>query len=534
MAYYKILLLAITCLTLYSCSSTSKVVSKDMNKGDIVKPIEDDIKYVEHRPYITSHLINNYDYDKMPYSAIVGYCNLSKEDPILFEEFTSILNERQANILSNLSEMEAVDVAKYYNSHKDERAFLKEELLDIYAKNIEEIPYQEAKIISEAFSSTDLASEIHKSLIAYRNKIYPYAEIFGEMYEERVFSQLSKMDIPQIAEYYKSNTRDQMFLTPVLSNAYLTNDSITYPEIRILYNEFQGTNLGKLIEVKYDSLRVSIKPFIEQGIDEYLAYEQEIVATYKSYAFEDAMTYYADASGGVLADFMAPSIGDVIEVICNDPVQFGKDMVHGIWDGAIESAESAWNWITGNSSKNKQKPEEKKESAEVIYARAYKANISDQKCIDIIERYTSELALEITQARSAFIQSLTDKVDIQMPQLATQVENIKPFTDQCDISEIKSIVDNRNKEDKIGDVIAYASYVPVIGDALTVVDAIYSLNKFQNEAEQTKDKLNQFQDKLNSHFTDKVNHYISQFFNNVNEQLVISTCNFRAYIYENY
>lgn len=530
---FKLIYIYVFAIVVTSCGS-AKIVSKDIVKGDVIALIQDNTKYPQSREQITKYLTNDVDYSKKSYQELVTYRSFAKDDPILFENYSSLVEMRENTIIESLYDMDIKEIASYYIQHRDEHVFLKPFLYDSYVDALESLPYQTAKKVNMEFANTDLGKDIYNALINYRNKIYPYANIFGEEYEDAVFAKLSNMNLHEVATYYKDNVRDRMFLTPVLRRVYLDNDSISYPEIKVLFSEFNGTEFGRVIKTQYDSLRTVAYPFVIKGVAEYLNDEKEIIQAYKSYARESAMTYLAESSGSIIADFITPSVGEVIEVICGNPQQFAKDVATGMWDGAVNTAKSLWDVVTFKKSVSEAFVEEKKESAEAIFAKAYRDNISEDDVIKTIFQCSNELSNTIIQARTQFAQDMTDVKNTTITQFDVVRTNSERFDEKCDISELKDIVNNKNKDDTLGTAIAIGSYCPVVGDALMIVETIYSLDKYNEEVEFTKNKLDVFQNKLNDFFMQMVDYYIDSFFSPIEKQIQSSSDNFKLYIYENY
>ena len=508
----------------------------DIASGDVSTLIMDNAASPEHSDYIRYVILNDLHYDDVPYADLCRYCEESVSDSALFAGFSAIKEERERSVAAMLDTMGHAARADYYSSHPDERCFLKPLFVSSYVDGLETLPYDEAKDVAARLSATDIGADVERARFAYRDKVYPYANVFGEDYERDVFAKLEGEDVFSVAEYYRDNVRDRLFLTPVLAKAFLTDDSLAYPEVKILYNEFADTDLGNALRQRYDSLRVEILPFVRQGVDSLFLFEDNMIDTYKAYAYEDAMDGLAEASGNIMVGFLMPTVGDILGAICDDPVSFASDVVSGLVDDIKKGASAVYNWLTGNKSDNDDDTSgnEPKVSADELYRNAYRANVSQLRVDSVISAYAAGLADELAAARLSFAGEIVGVVDSTLVPSVEAEPRVAPFTGKCDITELRSIINGRNAEDKVGDAMAYASFVPMIGDFVSAADAVYSLSKYQGEVDATKVKLEKFQDKLGDHFSQMVNHYISLRFNPVVEQVDSSRVQYQSYVCENF
>lgn len=509
----------------------------DIVSGDAFTLIRDCETYPEHRDYIRHVALNERDYANASYSDLCQYCEASAADSVLHHGFSAIKEARKMSVFAALDSMSHPQKASYYNENEDEQIFLRPMFHAAYVENLENLPYEEAKAVAENLRHTDLGSEVDKSCMAYRDKVYPFANVFGEEYEKAVFNKLEGCDVFTVAKYYKENVKDRLFLTPVLARAYLADDSLTYQELKLLYDEFEDTELGDVLALRRDSLRNELLPYAEKGVESFLEFEGNLIDTYKSYAYEDAMDYLSAASGNIIVEFMMPSVGDILGSICEDPVSFASSLISGIVDDVKSGAQSVLDWLTGSKSASRAQPQEeqKQESADVTFRRAYRANVSQFVVDSIVSDYSKQLADEVTSARLAFVSGLVGAADSSLAlEMPTEPLSV-PYNGKCDISELRSIVNSRNKadDDNVGDALAYASYVPVIGDFVSAVESVYSLSKYQGEVDAVKAKLEKFQDKLSDHFSQMLDHYISLRFSPIAEECDSSNSQLQAYVYEN-
>lgn len=509
----------------------------DIASGDAFTLIRDCETYPEHRDYIRYVTLNERDYSKIPYSALCQYCEASAADSVLRDGFSAIKEAREMSVFAALDSLSHPQKANYYNENEEERVFLRPMFHSAYVENLESLPYEEAKAVAENLRHTDLGPDVDKRCMAYRDKVYPYANVFGEEYEKAVFNKLEGCDVFAVAKYYKEHVKDRLFLTPVLARTYLADDSLTYQEVKLLYDEFEDTELGDVLVLRRDSLRNELLPYVRKGVESFLEFEDNLIDTYKSYAYEDAMDYLSTASGNIIVEFMMPSVGDILGSICQDPVSFASSLISGIVDDVKSGAQAVLDWLTGSKSASRSQPQDepKPESADVTFRRAYRANVSQLVVDSIVSAYSKQLAEEVTSARLAFVEGLIGAADSSLA-VETPAEPLSvPYKGKCDISELRSIVNNRNKadDDNMGDALAYASYVPVIGDFVSAVDAVHSLSKYQGEVDAVKAKLEKFQDKLSDHFSQMLDHYISLRFSPIAEHCDSSNNQLQAYVYEN-
>lgn len=516
-----------------SCSPSKKIYRHACNR-DLVALIKDDVKYPEHRQMAQEYIAKEFDYGRYSYSSLLELRDVSAKDPKLSEFFTALIADREFSVAKKvLSDPETA--AAYYKSHSDEQAFLRPVIRVAYVDNIESLTYEEARIVAQSFANTDLAQDITKSFKSYREKLYPASDIFSEAYQEAVFAKLANMSLSQIASYYKSHSQEHAFLTPAIKRVYL-DESLTYPEAKLLYEAFAGTALAPLFEVKVVNLHAECLGALKSSIDEYFDYEASLVEAYKAQAYEDAMLYLAEASGGVLVEFMPPSVSDVavglVAGAVNDPVSFAKSVVSGAIDDAKSAVKSVMNWLTGN---NSNKPTGTAEgNADQIFNRAYSSHISEQEVVSIVGTYVDELSKQIVESRCVFFETLTGRDYSGTEKFNVYGYSVNTHRGSVDISDLRYIVNNQNKEDNVGEALAFASYLPVVGEAAGVADFVYSVGSYQHEYEVAKSKIDAFQEKFNDYFSEKVNYYISAMFGNCSQYYNRSRNKFKKSIYENF
>lgn len=524
----------VCCAILASCSGQRKTLIRDISDADVPTLIRDNFTFPEHRDYLRYVILNERSYDGASYAELCQYCEAAAPDSDLFAGLSAIKAERETAVMAAIDTMGHSARADYYSAHADERGLLRPLFLSSYVTGLESLPYDEAKDVAARLARTDLGGDVERARLKYRDKVYPYANIFGEDYEREVFAKLEGGDVFSVAEYYRDNVRDRLFLTPILSRALHADDTLSYQEAKILYNEFKGTELGDEILPRYDSLRSELEPFVAAGVDSLFLFEDNIIDTYKAYAYEDAMDGLAEASGNIIVGFLMPTVGDIVGAICADPVSFASDLVSGIVDDVKKAASSVLNWLTGDSD-NESEPAEKevKLSADEMYRNAYRAYVSQARVDSIISAYAAGLADELASARISFANELVGVTDSTLAPPAVPLLPVAPYSGRCDISELRSIISNRDADDNMGDALACASYVPMIGDYISAVDAVYSLSKYQGEVDATKAKLEKFQDKLSDHFTQMVDYYISLRFTPLKEKADSSRVNYKSYVLQN-
>ncbi len=530
-------ILLVVCVLIFwgtsSCSPSEKIYKHACNR-DLVALIKDDVKYPEHRRMAQKYIANGFDYDSYSYSSLLELRDISEQDPKLSEFFTAIIADREFSVAKKVLS-DPKTAAVYYKSHLNEQAFLRPVIRVAYVDNIESLTYEEARIVAQSFANTDLAQDITKSFKSYREKLYPASQIFNEEYQEAVFAKLANMNLSQLASYYKSHSQEQAFLIPAIKRAYL-DETLTYPEAKLLYEAFDGTALAPFFEVKALNLHADCLESLKSSIDEYFDYEASLVEAYKAQAYEDAMLYLAEASGGILVEFMPPSVSDVatglVAGVVNDPVSFAQSVVSGAIDDAKSTVKSVVNWLTGNNSKKTTGTA--KGNADQIFNRAYAAHISEQEVVSIVGTYVDELSKQIAQSRCVFFETLTGKNYRGTEKFNVYGSSVKTHRGSVDISDLRYIVNNQNKEDNVGEALAFASYLPVVGEAAGVADFVYSVGSYQYEYEVAKSKIDAFQEKFNDFFSEKVNYYVSVMFGNCSQYYNRSRNKFEKSIYENF
>lgn len=521
---------------LFASCSVSKKVATAIAGDDVEELIVDSYKYPKQNEKIKSYLMSK-DYMSTSYGDIMLYREISIYDEQLYDFFTGIIDQKEDSIVSTLSTMGINEIAEYYKAKDDEQNFLNEIFYETFVNSSDDLSYDELKALYAEFTSTELEEPLRDKYIARRDLIYPYADIYGEEYEDSILNLLSEMEIQQVGNYYKTHSYDQKFLKPILQNTYLSDiNDLDYHEVKELANAFADTDLSDVFISKYDSVRTCLRPLVEESINAYITAEQELLDAYKSYAYDDVMNYLTNASGEIMADYIMPSIGEYWDAFCDNPGSFLLDIGKGIVDGVVDGAKSAYNYVAGFlGGSNDKKKKESKETYDKVFYKAYASHISKNDIISTIDKYVSEARKELNDARNYFVYEMTGAEDVEETNIEEYTNKDCPtFKRISNISEIKMIYDRQNKDDVIGEVLGLASWFPIYGDAISIIEMGYSLGNYDSDSKYVKEKLDKFQDKMNEHISQMADYYIENRFNEMSENTIKSRNNLKRYIYENY
>ena len=517
-----------------SCTGTKKIAI-DIEGDDVKELIIDNYKFPKHSEDIVNYLMAK-DYASASYTELLQYQNLSIYDEQLGNHFNNILRDREDSVISALATKNIREIAEYYKSRPDEQDFLNPVLFETFVTNSDYLSYEDVKALSVEFSSTDLEDSLTAKFINRRNLIYPYADIYGEKYEDSILNLLSNMNIRQVGNYYRTHSYDQQFLKPILQNTYLPSiNEFEYAEVKKLVNAFAGTDIHSIFASKYDSIRMTYKPIVKESIYVYIAAEQEVLKSYKAYAYEDVMNYLTNASGEIMADYIMPSLEDYWDAFCNNPGNFILNIGKGIVDGIVDAAVNAYNYVIDFFSSSDKNDKEEIETYDKIFYKNYDAHISKDDIMSIIDKYASDARNELNLARCSFVSEMTGTKSPAETMIKDCSNNECPtFGKISNISEIKMIYDRQNKDDVIGTILGLASWLPAYGDVISLFEIGYSLDGYDSDASYVKGKLDKFQDKMNDHIMQMAEFYIDSRFNEITENTKNSRTNLIKYIYENY
>lgn len=518
-----------------SCTGTKKVATA-IAGDDVEELIIDSYKYPKQSESIKNYLTSK-DYMSASYGDLILYREISIYDEQLYDYFSNVIGQKEDSIVSSLSTMGIHEIAEYYKAKEDEHNFLNEILYETFVTNSDDLSYDDVKAMYAAFISTDLEEPLRDKYIARRDLIYPYAEIYGEEYEDSILNLLSGMEIQQVGNYYKSHSYDQKFLKPILQNTYLADiNDLEYQDVKGLANAFASTDLAEVFIPKYDSIRTALRPLVEESINAYVTAEQELLTAYKSYAYEETMNYLTNASQEIIATYIMPSLGEYWDAFWDNPTDFLLNVGKGMVDGIVDAAKSAYNFFVGlfsDSDKGKKKGSE--ETYDKMFYRTYASHISKKKIISTIDKYISEARNELNDARNSFVYEMTGRRNANATNIKKSENKECPtFKLPSNISEMKKIYDRQNEDDVVGDVMEVASWIPVVGDVISLIEIGKSLFDYNSDAKYVKEKLDEFQYKMNEHISQMAEFYTDALFNEMTENTIKSRNNLKRYIYENY
>lgn len=524
-----------TVFTFASCTGTKKVATA-IAGDDVEELIIDSYKYPKQSESIKNYLTSK-DYMSASYGDLMLYREISIYDEQLYDYFTDIIGQKEDSIVSILSTMGIHEIAEYYKAKEDEQNFLNEILYETFVTSSDDLSYDELKALYAEFTSTELEEPLRDKYIARRDLIYPYAEIYGEEYEDSILNLLCGMEIQQVGNYYKSHSYDQKFLKPILQNTYLADiNDLEYQDIKGLANAFASTDLAEVFIPKYDSIRTALRPLVEESINAYVTAEQELLTAYKSYAYEETMNYLTNASQEIIATYIMPSLGEYWDAFWDNPTDFLLNVGKGMVDGIVDAAKSAYNFFVGlfsDSDKGKKKGSE--ETYDKMFYRTYASHISKKKIISTIDKYISEARNELNDARNSFVYEMTGRRNANATNIKKSENKECPtFKLPSNISEMKKIYDRQNEDDVVGDVMEVASWIPVVGDVISLIEIGKSLFDYNSDAKYVKEKLDEFQYKMNEHISQMAEFYTDALFNEMTENTIKSRNNLKRYIYENY
>ena len=160
------------CIVAEAGNLNVKKIAKKYNPNDVIYSL---IRYYEDAPSKKSaqvaDYIYDYDYSNVSYGKIKMYSQTARYNAYIEDFFNTILEERKAQTLEELSKMSLVQIADFYNANRHEHDYLKGVLRNVYFSNLDSLDYQSIKALYHAFRTTDFSAEIEVSYVKLRNSL---------------------------------------------------------------------------------------------------------------------------------------------------------------------------------------------------------------------------------------------------------------------------------------------------------------------------------------------------------------------------
>lgn len=194
----KILYIVCFAVILSSCKSTKEVtyipnpienaIHEYCKTDDVRGLIQHYHSYPDYRGRIGGYLQFDRSYEKECYKTLLEYHQLAQGDSLLTEFFNDIIQERECQVLTQLSTCTIEEIANYYTTHEDEKIFIKPAIDNTILSDVANYDYQTLRKLYRVFKDTDLANRTDSVYFQARKLIH---------------AQLNK-EIPQ---YFKSETK---------------------------------------------------------------------------------------------------------------------------------------------------------------------------------------------------------------------------------------------------------------------------------------------------------------------------------------
>lgn len=128
-------------------------INCDLSENNLTELIQDYALYPIHKEYTYNVIFGDFDYSLLTYTELLSYRN-SVSDEELKEGFNSIIEERQQNIILELSQKTVEEFIAHYKLHEDQHDFLDEYISSSLIANIDNMEYDEVKYLSHIFENT--------------------------------------------------------------------------------------------------------------------------------------------------------------------------------------------------------------------------------------------------------------------------------------------------------------------------------------------------------------------------------------------
>lgn len=407
-----------------------------------------------------------------------------------------------ATILSTFVSCKTKDELAYqYQPPTKEEEIIEEHLID---NNIEALiddciryPNYNNQIANYLLYDIDYSDADYSLLLQYQHHakhdsiLKSGYEILVSKKEEQILSNISEMSLSEVANYYKNHTSEQIFLRPILCNAFTKIiDTLQYTEIKTIYNTFSTTDIGDSLAPHYIEAREIIRTKITKSISDYGEIEKNL------------KDYYLEKTKEELNLYIANSIEPFIEDL------FGKDLPR------------------------------KKEKVENRFNTSFDKNFSKYQMANIVNSNIKELVSIINAGRSSFIEGLSETTVESTLYYIPDIDNyIKTdYTKRENLAELYTISEIQNRVDWKGLVLGAASLFTGgwAGLALTVLDIHHGVKNVKGKAAEALPYIRSFISKTQDYLEDMSNYYITNGYYTYDSKNSTATKSFKKIAYEIY
>ncbi len=160
------------------------------------------------------------------------------------------------------------EMIQCYINYPNYRTLLSDHL--IYDRDYSEEPYYVLLLYQQEAAKDSVLASFFEDIIHQR--------------EYQVLTRLSDYPLPKVADYYKKNVSEQVFLAPALRNTVLQNlDEYDYFTLHKLHQLFMDTEFSEDIERVYTVARKGVMVEVMKNLQELNKNELNVLRQYKKY-----------------------------------------------------------------------------------------------------------------------------------------------------------------------------------------------------------------------------------------------------------
>lgn len=210
----------------------------------------------EHKEYAFQSILCDFNIEKYSYEELLELYNLTKQDSLLRDGFSAIIEKLEYDIIDSLLDRTIEDIALHYKSHPKQQHFLDRFIEDCIMANIENMDYAEIKYLVHTFRNTTFHARLNNERIKQRKELD---------------AQVKR----HIQEYIKSENESLSYLEISLKTYIITYLYEQYPTIiNSIIDQDLPKNHQSIIDqtnsVIYSNIsQKHIKDYIEDEINKY-------------------------------------------------------------------------------------------------------------------------------------------------------------------------------------------------------------------------------------------------------------------------
>lgn len=306
--------LSILLLCLFYCTFTTagklnvQRIARKYDPNDVIYSL---IMYYEDaspkKSVQVANYIYDYDYSNVSYNTISRYAQAAQYNAYIENFFNTILEEKKAQTLDELSKMSLEQVADFYKKNSNKYDFLQGVLRDVYFSNLDSLDYHSLKTLYQAFHTTDFSSIIEVPYMKLRNSLLTdIMAAFDPCFksEKEILKQIEDVVRYEVQQYLDSG------LHTIVHQLNIKNDRGMFKKIfkreamdNYSFKKYANETINKVYNYSY------IERLIKERIVEYLSSSKEIRSMLFNQYFNDVLYDNIYISNDILQSHLVWEIG---------------------------------------------------------------------------------------------------------------------------------------------------------------------------------------------------------------------------------